>query len=139
MCFHWPRNIHHTGSGLSNDEILSRHSMELKYNCSNTGRLCLNLSLNDNNISLCDVNLVAATQWSFFFFLMHNNCGAHFTRSQFEICMKNGVVSWWKSFAIKRQAIEIEILASGCGSEGTHAIEMKYKWENNGGLFRQCH
>lgn len=52
--------------------------------------------------------------------------------------MKNGSVSWWKGFAIKRQAIEIEILASGLGvgSEGTHATEMKYKWENNGGLFR---
>lgn len=72
---------------------------------------------------------------------MHNNCRAHFTRSQFEICMKNGSVSWWKGFAIKRQEIEIEILVSGrgFGSEGTHAIEMKYKWENNGGLFRQCH
>lgn len=55
--------------------------------------------------------------------------------------MKNGSVSWWKGFAIKRQAIEIEILASGLvgGSEGTHAIGMKYKWENNGGLFQQCH
>lgn len=51
--------------------------------------------------------------------------------------MKNGSVSWWKSFAIKRQAIEIEILVRSLsvGSEGTHAIEMKYKWENNGGLF----
>ncbi len=55
--------------------------------------------------------------------------------------MKNGSVSWWKGFEIKRQAIEIEILASGrsFGSEGTHAVEMKYKWENNRGLFRQCH
>lgn len=43
--------------------------------------------------------------------------------------MKNGSVSWWKGFAIKRQVIEIEILVSGhsFGSEGTHAIEMKYK------------
>lgn len=47
--------------------------------------------------------------------------------------MKNGRVSWWKGFAIKRQAIEIEILVNGrgFGSEGTHAKEMKYKWENN--------
>lgn len=68
---------------------------------------------------------------------MQNNCRADFTRSQFEICMKNGGVSWWKGSAIKRQAIEIEILASclGIGSGGTHPTEMKYKWENNGSLF----
>lgn len=71
---------------------------------------------------------------------MHNNCKADFTRSQFEICMKNGSVSWWMGFAIKGQAIEIEILASSLGicSEGTHAIEIKYKWENNGVSFQQC-
>lgn len=52
--------------------------------------------------------------------------------------MKDGV-SRWKAFAITRHAIEIEILAGGrsFGSEGTHAVEMKYKWGNNGGLFRQ--
>lgn len=51
--------------------------------------------------------------------------------------MKDGV-SWWRGLAITRQAIEIEILASGrsFGSEGTHAVEMKYKWGNNGGLFQ---
>ena len=72
---------------------------------------------------------------------MPNNCGAHFTRSQFEICIKNGSVSWWKGFAIKRQEIEIEILASSCGfgSETTHAKEMKYKWEYNAGLLPHCH
>lgn len=50
--------------------------------------------------------------------------------------MKNGRTSWWKGFAIRRQAIEIEIVASGrgVGSGGSRAIKMKHKLENNGGL-----
>lgn len=79
----------------------------LSWDPTHPGWSLLEFSLNHHHFSSCDINLASATQWSF---LMHSNCRAHSTRSQFEICMKNGGVSWWKSFAIKRQANEIEIL-----------------------------
>lgn len=104
----------------------------LSWDQTHPGWSLLEFSSNHHHFSSCDINLASATQWSF---LMHSNCRAHFTRSQFEICMKNGGVSWWRGFAIKRQANEIEILVSGpgFGSEGTHARA----WNTNGKIMTQ--
>lgn len=114
------------------------------YDDDQTGWLSPFFTLNYDHLSSCDINLVSATQWGLFFFifLMASNWIAHFflTRSQFEICMKNGRVSWWNGSAIKRQTIEIEILESSCstGSDGSHAIKKKHILENNGGLVSCC-
>lgn len=48
-------------------------------------------------------------------------------------------MSWWVHFAERRRGTEIEIPSNDAfGSDGSQAIERKYKWYNNGGSLLKC-